>query len=93
MRQQYEDAEWLLQSKVPELEQPDFPELLSYAWNWFWELRNTVASGMNGHEPIGYEQIRAWNDLLQIDIAPWEVKLIRELDKVFLTVCQKPTAE
>jgi len=41
---------------------------------------------MNGPMPLGYEQIKAWKELTETSISPWEIGAIKKLDLEYLRV-------
>ena len=41
---------------------------------------------MNGPLPISYEQIKAWKELTETSILPWEIEAIRKLDAEYMRV-------
>lgn len=59
-------------------EAPSLPEGLSYVWLWYMEL----ASG----EYLSFTEIKAWAELNGLQPFPWEVKLIKSLDRVYWKV-------
>lgn len=71
---------------VPEeLENIEISPAISYLLGFFYELSLSRQSGM-GFCPITYAEIEAWNRLLQIELAVWEIKVIKQLDVIFLNV-------
>lgn len=62
--------------KPPELaEEPDFPNELNYLWVWHRQLL--------GVQPLSMSELKAWNDLLQVELAGWEVEVLLSLDTIF----------
>ncbi|MDO9950715.1 hypothetical protein Q7404_09740 [Glaesserella parasuis] len=71
---------------VPEeLENIEISPVISYLLGFFYELSLSRQSGM-GLCPITYTEIEAWNRLFQRDLAVWEIKVIKQLDVIFLNV-------
>jgi hypothetical protein len=64
----------------------DCPSEALHLWLYFTELHNARASGGFGPSPITFESIRAWCDLTGIYLLPWEVKAVKEIDRVFLEI-------
>jgi len=54
------------------------PEELGYIWAWFLELRTA--------EPLAYSEIASWAALTRTNVLPWEVRLLRSLDRLFQRV-------
>lgn len=63
---------------VPELDGPDPPGIVSHVMEWFMEL-NSARQG-----PISYSEIKAWSELTQRHITPFEITLIKRLDLTYL---------
>lgn len=72
--------------KVPvELrDQPELPESAEHVWNWFLELNSGRTASMAGLNTISYSEIKAWAELLKMDLAVWEVNALKALDRAFL---------
>lgn len=49
------------------------PVELAYVWDWYWQL----CSG----EPMAYVEIEAWARLTGISPMPWEVRLLKSIDR------------
>jgi len=61
------------------------PDSLSHVWYWFLDLHNTRSSGF-GASPITYCEIQAYFSLLELQVEPWEVDLIKRFDRIALEV-------
>lgn len=59
---------------------PDFVHL----WNSFIELHQARGSGGFGPLAIPYSEIVSYCRLSALELSPWEVKVIRALDTVYL---------
>ena len=68
------------------LDGPDFPALVSHIWSAFIILSNSRTAGFSGPNPITYEQIKAWKELTETIIAPWEIEAIKRLDRVYMGI-------
>ena len=51
----------------------------------FDELSSTRSYGVAGGLPITFLEIKAYTDLFQTTLHPWEVKFLKAMDAVFLT--------
>ena len=80
-REHLEAAARMTGQIMPELESPFVPDWLMYLWTWFGELRAGVNSTM-GHAPIGWSDLAAWASLTGRSPTPWEVSVLRSLDRV-----------
>jgi hypothetical protein len=56
----------------------------SYLISYLFEIGPTVAAGM-GAGPITHEELRAWMDLIGIELQPWEVRFLRRLSRDYLS--------
>ena len=68
--------------KVPEMlaNAPTLPDEVAYLWDWFIELHSARASSGFGIQPISYLEIKAWSQLNQIHLTPWELHALKRLD-------------
>lgn len=76
----------------PELEYPDINPIINYVWEWFLELNSTRQSGM-GVSGITYTEIKAWCELTGNQPSPYEIKIIKSLDRLFIEHYNKPSKE
>jgi hypothetical protein len=59
---------------------------MSHVWSAFITLSNSRTSGFSGPNPITYEQIKAWKELTETPVSPWEVAAIKRLDTVYMGI-------
>ena len=86
-RQHLEQVERQTGRRLEALEPPTaFPMLLSHVWSAFIALSNTRTSGFSGPNPITYEQIKAWKELTDTPMDPWEIQAVIRLDGVYMGV-------
>lgn len=73
-----------------ELDCPDFPMPLLHVWSAFHRL--SARRGCNGFgiNPISWPDIDAFVRHSRIRLAPWEVRLIEQLDDLFRVEQAKP---
>ena len=57
---------------------------MAHVWYAFITLSNTRSAGFSGPNPITYEQIKAWKELTETPISPWEVTVIKRVDTVYM---------
>jgi hypothetical protein len=62
---------------------PEVPIAGRRVWSIFLELNATRASGM-GPSPISYGEIEAWSRLRREPVRPFEVTMLRALDRAYL---------
>lgn len=70
-----------------ELVEPECPAMLVHVWRWFLDLSTTRGSTGFGPAPLGYRDIAAWSALMRTSPTPFEVALLRELDRLFFAEC------
>jgi len=86
-REHLEQVERQIGRRPEALEPPtEFPQLMSHVWSAFCVLSNNRTAGFSGPNPITYEQIKAWKELTETPIAPWEVEATKEVDAVYMRV-------
>lgn len=66
-----------------ELQEPEFPEELAEIWRIFRELNEARGSGF-GVSPISFTEIHHWQQLHGVRLTPYEVRVIRSLDLIFI---------
>lgn len=63
---------------------PALPLAFAHLWNAFIELHQARGSSGFGPNPISYAEIAAYRAVTGADLSPWEVKVIRALDTVYI---------
>lgn len=63
---------------------PELPKELEYLWEWFCELNEGRGSNGFAISPLSYTEILNWCHLSHSKMDPWEIKLIKKLDKLFV---------
>ena len=61
------------------------PQSILYLWDTYWKLRNRQALGMNGHNPIGWLEIKAFMEVTNTKLENWEIEVLTNLDNSFLS--------
>lgn len=74
------------------LEGPPLPFPLRHIWQWFFELSDARSSGGMGPASISYQDIAAWSRLTGHRPSPWEVSVIRDLDRLWMSIIPDPKA-
>lgn len=76
-----------------ELACPDLPVALVYLWNAFCRL--SARRGSNGFSvnPIGWPDIDAFTRHSKINLAPWEIRILEDLDDLYRAMAAKPKDE
>ena len=60
------------------------PEPFLYIWHWFFELHGARQAGGFGPNPISYSEIKAWCEAMNIFITPWEIAVIKAMDREYM---------
>lgn len=69
---------------LEELERPPFPESLGYIWDSYADLRRAKARDAMGNVlPIDFLDLDAFNRLTRMELTPFEVKLLMDLDAIY----------
>ncbi|MCB2186481.1 MAG: hypothetical protein KQJ78_08695 [Deltaproteobacteria bacterium] len=63
---------------------PHIPPAGRQAWEWFWDLSAGRGSDGGGAAPLSYREIWAWRELTGENPRPWEIALLRTMDRVYL---------
>jgi hypothetical protein len=74
--------------RMPEELQPpcELNELFYDAWKFFLDLHSSRSSNGFGLNPISYLEIQSYISVLQIQMQPWEIELIKLFDNTALQV-------
>lgn len=65
-------------------ESPEIPFYLEHIWQWFWQIHRGRTYGMSGPNPLTWTDIESWSNILQTEVRPIEVEIIKEIDSVYL---------
>ena len=63
---------------------PTFPDLMAHIWTAFIELHNGRTYGMSGPNPISYDTIYFWCSMTGVELTPWEIRVIKDLDNEYI---------
>jgi hypothetical protein len=76
--------------KPKELEElKELPESCRQVWKWFIDLNNSRSSNGYGVNPLSYSDIKAYLDMISIDVEEWELNLIKRIDNEALNSYSK----
>lgn len=89
LREHYVAAWRATGKRPPQLDQPEFSELVIHIWEWFIELHMVRGSTGFGPCAISYNEIFAWGNLFGITLRKWEVKALCLIDKAYLEESHK----
>lgn len=70
----------------------EMPESLVNCWLWFVDLHRARNSGF-GVSAIPYSEIHSYFNLLQIQVEPWEIELIKLFDGIALPIISEQQAK
>ncbi len=59
----------------------------------FNELSSARGYGLNGPLAISHQEIKAYCDLMDLDLSPWEVSVIRGMDNAYIEETYKHIAK
>lgn len=80
-----EEGSEIYESALRQLEEaPEIPFYIEHIWVWFWQLHKGRTYGMSGPNPLTWENILAWRNLLDIEIRPIEIDILNEMDSAYL---------
>lgn len=71
------------------MEYPEVPEAALDVWDWYWELRVAAGTGMNGPEPLRYNDIQCWAAIYGRTVLPAHDRLFRVLDSAYVSAVNK----
>ena len=63
-----------------QFDEPALPDGAEYLWGWFWDLDAGRGSNGFGLNPLSYSEMKAWAELTQQMLDPWEVSALRKMD-------------
>lgn len=55
-----------------------------YLWQIFWDISSGRGSNGWGPNPLSFSEIKAWSELQDIPLVPWEVTAIKAMDGAYL---------
>lgn len=83
------NVEKITRKKPKELDNlVELPNNLRECWFWFLSLNSTRSSGF-GVSPITYTELFSYFSLMDIDIAPEEIEIIKMFDSIALEANKK----
>src|SRR5262245_57960329 len=65
--------------------QKECPPELEFLYSIFLKLSSARGSNGFGFSPIPFHEIWSWSCLHSIELSPWEISIIRELDSCWLS--------
>ena len=81
----YQDAQ-------DELDIGELPQGTEYLLHWFLEIGSARSFTDNGPCPITYSDIINWKTLMEADINPLEVSILKQIDNIYISVVQESIA-
>ena len=72
-----------------ELDTPAAPQSLRYLLELYAEMATARQAGMNWPLPLSWADMSAWCFLTQTPLSAWEVRLLRALDLIWLSIWQQ----
>ncbi len=77
MYDHYLSIERQTRKKPKELEFPEYDATVSHILDYFWRIK----AGQG--QLITYQEIKAFSELLNIDLRSWQIETIIKIDRVF----------
>lgn len=73
---------------------PDDPGPYGHVWTWFLDLhaRRKFDGAAGLSQPIGWDEIKAWCDVMVIALASHEIRILVALDNFFISEERKARA-
>ena len=68
----------------------EIPEQFSVVMMAFYELNAGRSFNFAGPNPIAYTEIQAWCALSGVDLGPWHVRAVKQLDGLWMTAHARP---
>lgn len=65
---------------------PEIPPQAAHLLGWFYELNTGRTSSGFGPNPLTWGDFMAWSGLTGTTLRPWEVRMLKRLDHLFLKV-------
>jgi len=62
---------------------------VAHLWLWFCDLHAARGGAGSNPHPITYPDIQAWSALSGCRPYPWEVSVIKRLDRIYLIALQQ----
>lgn len=90
LRAHLEQEEKVTGQTPPELDMPDFPDVARHVWDHFLSIHQGRTYGINGPNPISYQDIESWTRLMGWTLGAWEISAIKRLDAAFLSKREEP---
>lgn len=73
-------------------DEPEIPDAAVDLWGWFWELDGGRQSGMS-QNPLLWSEIESWGRQMRARLTPWELSVIRAMDRAYLNVAAEMSRE
>lgn len=68
------------------MEEPDFPIEMAHIWSAFLDMNSGRQQGFSGPQGLPFTEIKAWCELTNTDLSPFEVDALKRLDQTYLKV-------
>jgi hypothetical protein len=72
--------------------EPEIPDAAVDLWGWFWELDGGRQSGMS-QNPLLWSEIESWGRQMRTRLTPWELSIIRAMDRAYLNMAAEKSQE
>jgi hypothetical protein len=65
------------------------PDALAHVWLMFLDLHAARSSNGFGANPISFSELRAWSDMNELAVTPYEIGALRQLDGAWMAAQAK----
>lgn len=92
-RKQLKQAKADCSSVDEQLKPVEVPYCFNRLLSTFWFINTGRSEGVNGFLPISFSEIKAFCELTDEPLTPWEVETLKVMDRVFLDEIHKLNEE
>ena len=71
----------------------DIPYDGLHLWQWFWELHGGRQYGFSSAQPLAWQDIYAWANIMKINLSVGESLVLRDMDTAYLIAKSKINQE
>jgi hypothetical protein len=77
----------------PDLQGPPLPPEIEHVWRWFDDLQSARGNSGFGLNPLSYSELQAWATMTHCAPTPFEVRLLKDLDLLYLAEMSRRSSE
>lgn len=76
-----------------ELKVPEVPSSCQSLWDVYGQLAGTVGSNGFARNPLGWRDLAAWQQVMQMPLTPWEAETLVAIDRAIVAQQQPSSSE